>query len=100
MTAGPDSVTVTPGSTPPWSSVTLPTNSPNIWPVCAAAGASPKASTMAAAARARMIARVTDHPPELTFSGCAGQNSRVPLVAGGKVHGFSGVVHREFEQLD
>src|SRR2546428_1357005 len=59
MTAGPDRVTVTPGSTPPWSSVTLPTSSPNIWPVCAAAGASANASTMARAARARRIARVT-----------------------------------------
>src|SRR2546428_3503350 len=59
MTAGPDRVTVTPGSAPPWSSVTLPTSSPNIWPVCAAAGASPNASTMARAARARRIARVT-----------------------------------------
>src|SRR5882672_9496012 len=59
MTAGPDSVTVTPGSAPPWSSVTLPTSSPNIWPVCAAAGARPNASMMARAARARRIARVT-----------------------------------------
>src|SRR5207247_9433646 len=60
MAAGPESVTVTPGSTPPWASVTLPTSSPNIWPVCAAAEASPNANTMARAARARRIARVTD----------------------------------------
>src|SRR5438552_15234944 len=60
MTAGPVNVTVTPGSTPPWSSETLPTSSPNVWPVCAAAGARPNAVTMARAARTRRIARVTD----------------------------------------
>src|SRR6185295_14188063 len=54
MTAGPDSVTVTPGSTPPWSSVTFPTSSPNVWPVCAAAGARPNVDRIASAASARM----------------------------------------------
>src|SRR5262245_58870367 len=54
ITAGPDRVTVTPGNTPPWSSVTFPTNSPNVWPVCAAAGARPNIVTIASAASTRM----------------------------------------------
>ena len=45
MMAGPDSDTVTPGSTPPASSTTLPTISPKIWPVCARAGAKPRVRT-------------------------------------------------------
>jgi hypothetical protein len=58
MTAGPDRVTLTPGNAPPWSSVTFPTSSPNVWPVCAAAGTRPNAHTIASAAKARTIARV------------------------------------------
>src|SRR5262249_50853443 len=49
----------TPGSAPPWSSVTFPTSSPKVWPVCAAAGARPNANTIASAARARRIALLT-----------------------------------------
>ncbi len=57
--AGPDTVTVTPGRTPPWSSTTLPTNSPNDWPVCAAAGSTATASSSASAATTRENVRVT-----------------------------------------
>src|SRR5262249_60778096 len=59
ITAGPDSVTVTPGSTPPWSSDTLPTSSPNIWPVCAAAGTMPSTAIRPTAEMARRNARFT-----------------------------------------
>src|SRR6185436_827112 len=69
IAARPESVTVTPGRTPPWSSVTLPTTSPNVWPVCAAAGARPNANTIARAANARMNVRV-----KLTSSRNAGMN--------------------------
>src|SRR2546430_1375936 len=47
MTAGPDIVTVTPGKMAPCSSLTLPTSSPNSWPVCATAGMTPTPSTRA-----------------------------------------------------
>src|SRR6266850_6045052 len=101
MTAGPDSVTVTPGSTPPWSSVTLPTSSPNIWPVCAAAGASPNASTMARAARARRIARVTgDLLIRARFVSVAGNDT---LLCQGVVQKSCPIVAestRESEDLD
>src|SRR5579864_1686607 len=55
MAERPDSVTVTPGKTPPWSSVTLPTSSPKVWPVCAAAGLRPHANKIASTATPRMI---------------------------------------------
>jgi hypothetical protein len=50
---------VTPGNAPPWSSVILPTNSPKVWPVCAAAGAMPSAETIASAASTLRNVRVT-----------------------------------------
>src|SRR5437773_741593 len=101
ITAGPDSVTVTPGRTPPWSSVTLPTSSPNIWPVCAAAGDGPKASTMVRAVRARKMARVTgDLLERLQLFNMPARIVGFSRWLGGKVHSFFAKTHVRFGDLD